>query len=83
MEFEELVEGERRVEIRRDDRNYQVGHFLRLREWNPDTRRFTGRMIGVEVLRISCPDQFPVGFGMPKDTHMVIMEVHHQGWRPR
>jgi hypothetical protein len=41
--FGPLAKGERHVELRNDDRGYQVRDLLVLREWDPDTESFTGR----------------------------------------
>lgn len=43
-EFYSAIEsGEKNFEIRRADRNYQVGDILTLREWNQRTEAYTGR----------------------------------------
>lgn len=34
--FEALQEGRKRFEFRRDDRGYEVGHWLYLYRWDPD-----------------------------------------------
>lgn len=41
--FGHLRTGRKTAELRRDDRGYRVGDVLRLREWDPTTRSFTGR----------------------------------------
>ena len=40
-------------EIRRDDRDYQVGDLVILREWNHTTEEFTGKEQGVEITYVS------------------------------
>lgn len=45
--FEPLLNQSKQFEVRQDDRAYQVGDLLFIREWNPDSQQFTGR----EVLR--------------------------------
>lgn len=62
--FQGIVEGFKTFEIRWDDRGYQAGHQLRLREWNPDVdcncretsvrhgndcARYTGRVITARI----------------------------------
>lgn len=41
--FEPLRVGEKTCELRYDDRGYQVGDVLMLREWEPNTQSYTGR----------------------------------------
>ncbi len=47
--FEAVWTGRKRYEIRRNDRNYQVGDLLRLREWDQRAEEYTGRIVTVEV----------------------------------
>ncbi|WP_294288528.1 ASCH/PUA domain-containing protein [uncultured Chryseobacterium sp.] len=37
--------GEKNFEVRKDDRNYQRGDELLLKEYNPITEEYTGRML--------------------------------------
>lgn len=41
--FEEVFMDHKKFEIRKDDRNYQVGDHLILKEWEPKGHFFTGR----------------------------------------
>ncbi len=41
--FEPVSRGVKTVELRRNDRNYQVGGYLWLREWEPLENAYTGR----------------------------------------
>lgn len=43
--FVHVMSGVKTFEIRRNDRNYQVGDELVLREWEPTTEQFSGRMV--------------------------------------
>jgi hypothetical protein len=47
--FDAIVLGEKRCEIRKDDRPFGVGDTLRLVEWRPQTAAYTGRQIDVLV----------------------------------
>lgn len=40
--FRPLANGEKTLELRRDDRGFAVGDILHLREWDPATERYTG-----------------------------------------
>lgn len=41
--FQALIEGRKRHEVRRNDRDFQVHDTLYLREWDPTTEAYTGR----------------------------------------
>jgi hypothetical protein len=41
--FADIASGRKNFEIRLNDRNFQVGDCLTLREWNPATSEYTGK----------------------------------------
>jgi len=43
--FDAILSEEKPFEARKDDRGFEVGHDLKLREWNPETQEYTGRTI--------------------------------------
>lgn len=47
--FEAVYFGDKTFEVRRNDRNFQVGDTLLLREWDPETEDYTGRKLEVQV----------------------------------
>lgn len=47
--YEAVRTGVKRFELRQDDRNFQVGDVLLLREWNPQSCDYTGRKLTVSV----------------------------------
>ncbi|WP_276804754.1 DUF3850 domain-containing protein [Lactobacillus hominis] len=47
--FMPQIEGIKNFEIRKNDRKYQIGDVLELKEFNPKTQVFTGRKAFVEV----------------------------------
>lgn len=62
--FEAVLSGEKTFEVRYNDRDFQVGHFLWLREFDP-TDGYTGRFIVVRVSYILddpayCKDGFVI-----------------------
>ena len=48
--FEEVLNGNKQFEIRRNDRDFQVGDNIYLREW--DNIKYSGRTIYVEITYI-------------------------------
>jgi len=47
--FEAVYFGEKPFEVRKNDRNFQVGDTLVLREWDPEKEDYTGRKLEVLV----------------------------------
>jgi hypothetical protein len=47
--FERVLAQEKPFEVRRNDRDFQAGDKLLLREWNPDTQQYSGRTINAIV----------------------------------
>ncbi len=45
--FEEVLKGNKNFEIRKNDRNFQLGDKILLREW--DNIKYTGRTISAEI----------------------------------
>ena len=61
--FEKVVDGSKTFEVRLNDRDFKVGDFLFLREWNPETKQYSGRfqyvrvtyIFGSEERNVVCP----------------------------
>ena len=47
------IEGKKNFEIRKNDRNYQIGDWLLLKEYNPKIKKFTERKVMVEITYIT------------------------------
>lgn len=47
--FEAMVAGNKRFELRRNDRGFEVGDTLYFREWDPKAHRYTGRVAWYRV----------------------------------
>lgn len=58
-----IVQGRKPWELRRHDRDFQKGDWLRLREWDPQTRSYTGYGVNVEVREVT---PGPLATGMQK-----------------
>ncbi|MCA9817090.1 MAG: DUF3850 domain-containing protein [Cyanobacteria bacterium HKST-UBA01] len=50
--FYAVVEGVKRFEIREDDRNYGIGDQLRLKEFNRERGKYTGREFLTPCIRV-------------------------------
>lgn len=48
--FEAVKDGRKKFEIRKNDRNFQEGDVLILKEYDPITQLFSGEIIKVEVI---------------------------------
>ena len=51
--FEEILARHKTFEIRINDRDFKVGDMLRLKEWDPRTGEFTGRVVVCNVFYVS------------------------------
>ena len=62
--FAAIKRGDKAHELRRDDRNFQAGDQLVLREWDPATSVYTGDQIRAEVTYVYRGEQgSPFGLG--------------------
>lgn len=54
--YEAVSKGIKQFELRKDDRDYQVGDLVRLREW--DGKEYTGNkmIIGIKYVLRDCPE---------------------------
>ena len=59
--FGAIMRGIKKFEIRKDDRGFALGDILHLREWDPDTDKYTGAGTWVVVTYIvrACPGLEP------------------------
>lgn len=78
--FEDVLDGSKPFEVRRNDRDYKVGDLLHLREWEPGNRRYTGRSVTVAVTYVLTADECEA-FGAPLAPEYVVMGIalHQQG----
>ncbi len=52
-QFQEVMSGKKRTEIRRcDDRTFVAGDVLRLWEWDPKSKKYTGAALFVDVTHV-------------------------------
>jgi hypothetical protein len=70
--FQAVWDGRKTAEFRRDDRGFDVGDVLRLREWDPKTSLYSGRAIEARITHIS-----PGGrSGIPEGFAMLSLDTH-------
>jgi hypothetical protein len=74
--FFPMVMGEKRCEVRLDDRGFDMGDDLILREWRPDTQDYTGHEIKVWVSHILRAGDVP-GI-QPGYVVMTVLRVAHE-----
>lgn len=67
--FSAILTFHKRHEVRRADRDFQVGDLLHLREYNPETQQYTGRECSCRVNYITRPGTF----GLPAD--LCVMSI--------
>ena len=59
--FFHLVDnGVKKFEIRKNDRGFEAGHFLLLREWDPETNEYTGKTCRASIQYVLQGGQFGV-----------------------
>ncbi len=61
--FEPLLSGKKTFEVRKNDRDFQVGDALSLLEWEPESRMFSGRKIYCDVSYILAGPAFGIEGG--------------------
>jgi len=49
MYFERVQSGQKKFEVRQNDRDFQTGDTVELAEWDPDQKVFTGRNVIGEI----------------------------------
>jgi hypothetical protein len=57
--YDALASGLKTFEIRKNDRGYKVGHYLRLNRWDPKTESYTGPFHIVRVTYIGGSEFLP------------------------
>jgi hypothetical protein len=69
--FEAIFYGRKKCEIRKNDRDFKVGDWLHLEEWNPITSAYEGRVLSVFVTHMIQGD-----FGLPPDACVMSIETN-------
>lgn len=69
LPFSAVIGGLKKHEVRVNDRCFQLGDDLRLREWNPETETYTGRYVVAQITYITEGGTF----GLPPD--LIVMSI--------
>lgn len=56
--FTRILDGTKRYEVRKADRDFQVGQMVRLREWDPQTQLYTGREATIRITHLTPAGKF-------------------------
>jgi Domain of unknown function (DUF3850) len=58
--FRAIVSGRKTFEVRKADRLFEVGDLLALKEYDPETQKYTGKLITKEITYILPGGQFGI-----------------------
>lgn len=58
--YERVISNDKNFEVRVDDRSYQTGDMLILKEWNPETELYTSREVSRFVTFVMHGGQFGI-----------------------
>lgn len=61
--LDDLVMRRKKFEVRKNDRNFQVGDHLILQVWNPETEEYDGRFVSYDITYILEGGQFGIEDG--------------------
>ena len=75
--FQMVIDDEKTFDIRVNDRDFQPGDELLLREYNPETQQYSDRAVFVEILSVTLLDDILAGlYNLPKKgENLVIMSI--------
>ena len=57
--FDSIWNGKKNFEVRKSDRDYQIGSILVLKEYKPKYDTYTGRVVAAKVTYILSDESFP------------------------
>ena len=77
--YDDVANGIKTFELRKNDRDYQIGDIVLLNEYDSKTERYTGRICGFEIIYIYSgsiglqPDYIILGIGKKlPDNHWMV-----------
>ena len=62
--FQSIVNNQKKFEIRKNDRNFQIGDYIYLNEWNFENNSYTGRSVKGKIIYMTDYEQ--------KDNYVVF-----------
>lgn len=68
--FEDVLNGKKTYEVRVNDRAFQLGDAIHLREWDPDVKMYTGRACHVRICHMT---DFSAWYMIP--NHLVVFGI--------
>src|ERR1700742_865991 len=74
--FNPITNGDRRHELRRNDRNYRVGDLLLLREFDESAGTYTGRQCKAVVTSITSQDKPCAASAEGLNPEFCILSIH-------
>jgi ASC-1-like (ASCH) protein len=74
--FEPLSDGRKTFEIRKNDRGFHTGDILVLKEWNPFTEEYSGRVMQVKVVWMIFAEEATVSGLLPNHVAMSVRPAH-------
>lgn len=76
--FAAILDGTKRFEFRKDDRDFRVGDLLDLREWNPSTEEYSGRHIRAKITYMIREGEFgcPPGYCVMSIDRIFAKDEH-------
>jgi hypothetical protein len=77
--FHELWSGARTFEIRRDDRGYDVGHTVKICEWLPEAKIYTGRFVRGTITFLRRSGPIARGVDVPAGVLIFQFAEHGRG----
>ncbi len=62
--YQAIITNQKRFEVRKDDRNYENGDLITLREWDPGSSKYTGRDVVCRITYVlkGYPDAIKKGY---------------------
>jgi hypothetical protein len=77
--FAAVLSGDKTADFRRNDRNFQVGDDLLLKEWDPQRRSFTGHYVNCGPITHVADDP---RFGIPQGYCMLSFKMNFHYFLP-
>lgn len=60
--FEPTIEGVKKAELRKNDRDFRENQMIKLREWDPGTEEYTGRCAYAKITHVTSAPPIPEGW---------------------